>query len=151
MVFASVFYRYALHTPLEWAEEVASGLMTAIIFLGAGSVLGRNQHVGIDFFLNRFPARVRPLLLQVGAWLTAMMCVGFALSTYELIVDSEGQTTPFGFQQVYLLYPVLFGSLVMSLFSVSNALKGGRTSRWVTLAACTLFAAANYYLSLIHI
>jgi len=88
------------------------------------------------------------LLLQVGAWLTAMMCVGFALSTYELIVDSEGQTTPFGFQQVYLLYPVLFGSLVMSLFSVSNALKGGRTSRWVTLAACTLFAAANYYWNL---
>ncbi|KAF1018650.1 MAG: C4-dicarboxylate TRAP transporter large permease protein DctM [Paracidovorax wautersii] len=143
VVFASVFYRYALHTPLEWAEEVASGLMTAIIFLGAASVLGRNQHVGIDFFLRRFPASWRPALVQLGAWLTAFMCVGFMVATYELIIDSDGQTTPFGFQQVYLLYPVLLGALLMSAFALANAWRGQPRTRWLTLLACLAVAGAN--------
>src|SRR5918911_5390410 len=62
IVFISVIYRYFLHNPLDWAEEIASALMVALIFLGAASVLGRQKHVGIDVFLRLFPRRWHPAL-----------------------------------------------------------------------------------------
>ncbi len=34
IVFASVVARYFFHEPFDWAEEVASGLMSTMIFLG---------------------------------------------------------------------------------------------------------------------
>lgn len=143
VVFASVFYRYVLHSPVDWAEEVASGLMTMLIFLGAGSVLGRKQHVGIDVFLHLFPERMRPVLLQIGAWLIAFLSVGLMASTVDLLLDSEGQTTPFGFPQALFIYPVILGCVVMCVFSIANALHGPRASRWTTLVACVLVAVAN--------
>lgn len=33
VVFASVIWRYALHSPIHWAEEVARALMIALVFL----------------------------------------------------------------------------------------------------------------------
>lgn len=32
VVFASVIWRYALHSPIHWAEEVARALMIALVF-----------------------------------------------------------------------------------------------------------------------
>jgi hypothetical protein len=69
VVFISVIYRYALHNPLDWAEELASALMVTLIFLGAASVLGRRKHVGIDVFLGIFPSRWRAALEQSADWI----------------------------------------------------------------------------------
>lgn len=35
VVFASVIWRYALHSPIHWAEEVARALMIALVFLAS--------------------------------------------------------------------------------------------------------------------
>ena len=40
VVFLSVIYRYFLHDPLDWAEEVARALMVVLVFFGAATVLG---------------------------------------------------------------------------------------------------------------
>ena len=55
VVFASAIWRYFLHAPLLWAEEVARALMVAQTFLGAAAALGRAQHLGIDSFRGLFP------------------------------------------------------------------------------------------------
>ena len=144
VVFASVFYRYVLHSPVDWAEEVASGLMTMLIFLGAGSVLGRKQHVGIDVFLRLFPERIQPVLLQVGSWLVAFLSIGLTLSTVQLLLDTDGETTPFGFPQALFLYPVLIGCAVMCVFSVNNAFHGPAQTRWKTLIGCVAVAGLNF-------
>lgn len=50
VVFVSVILRYFVHQPVDWAEEVARGLMIMMVFLGGATVLARRQHVNIDFF-----------------------------------------------------------------------------------------------------
>ena len=37
VVFASVIWRYALHSPIHWAEEVARALMIALVFFGVAT------------------------------------------------------------------------------------------------------------------
>ena len=56
VVFLSVIWRYVLHDPVDWAEEIARALMLVLVFFGAATVLARSRHVGVDIFRHLFPA-----------------------------------------------------------------------------------------------
>jgi len=60
VVFASVIFRYFLHNPVDWAEEIARALMVTQVFLGAATVLARGQHVGIDAFPRPAAKKLAP-------------------------------------------------------------------------------------------
>jgi tripartite ATP-independent transporter DctM subunit len=142
VVFISVLYRYVLHQPLDWAEEVAGALMVALIFLGAASVLGRRKHVGIDVFLGLFPSSWRPALEQSADWIEVSVSLMLLVSTVQLLIDTQGETTPLGFPQWMILVPVLLGSLAMFGFSVTNALSRSGWTFWGTLLAFVIIGLA---------
>jgi len=144
VVFVSVIFRYALHDPLHWAEEIAGALMVTLIFLGAASVLGRQKHVGIDVFLHMFPERWRVALIQCGLWVEAAVSLMLLVSTIALLIDSRGQTTPLGFPQDMILLPVLVGSIAMFGFSVFNAVARSGATFWGTLAAFAAIGAVIF-------
>ena len=53
VVSLSVYYRYVLAAPIEWADDVARGLMVALSFFGAAGALARNENAGVAFFVQR--------------------------------------------------------------------------------------------------
>ena len=142
VVFTSVVFRYFLHSPFDWAEEVARALMVVLVFFGAATVLARSQHVGIDLFRGLFPARWQPVLMQFGSWLIVGVSASLFVSACMLLADSYGTTTSIGFPQWIYTYPVVIGSLFMTLFGTANALNGPRRTVWSTLAAGVALAVA---------
>ena len=52
VVSLSVFYRYVLTVPIEWADDVARGLMVAMAFFGAAGALARNENASVAFFVE---------------------------------------------------------------------------------------------------
>jgi tripartite ATP-independent transporter DctM subunit len=122
MVFVSVIYRYFLHDPVDWAEEVARALMLVQVFFGAATVLARSQHVGVDLFREWLPASWQPAMVQVGHWIIAGVAATLFGSSVLLLVDSYGLTTSLGLPQWLYVYPVVVGSLFMTLFGFANAL-----------------------------
>lgn len=64
VVFASVIWRYALHSPIHWAEEVARALMIALVFFGVATSTAKGGHIGVDLFLRFLPERVRPYVVH---------------------------------------------------------------------------------------
>ncbi|MBI2771290.1 MAG: TRAP transporter large permease subunit [Burkholderiales bacterium] len=135
MVFISVIYRYFLHDPVDWAEEVARALMIVLVFFGAATVLARSQHVGVDFFQLMLPAHWHPALLQAGHWIIAGVSASLFFSSVLLLVDSYSQTTSLGLPQWLYVYPVVAGSLFMTLFGVANAVNGPSRRVIITLVA----------------
>jgi tripartite ATP-independent transporter DctM subunit len=133
VVFLSVIMRYFLHEPFDWAEEVAGILMVMLIFLGAATVVGRQKHIGIDAFLGLFPARWREALVQSGLWIEVGVSLLLLVSTVDLWIDTQGQTTPIGFPQWMVLTPVIVGSLAMLGFAVFNSLERSGAVFWGTL------------------
>ncbi len=133
VVFISVVFRYFLHDPMDWAEEVARALMVVLVFFGAATVLARSQHVGIDLFRGLFPASWQPALLQAGSWIIVGVSFSLFLSSCALLVDSYGMTTPIGLPQWIYVYPVVIGSLFMTMFGTANALNGPPRTVWTTL------------------
>jgi tripartite ATP-independent transporter DctM subunit len=141
MVFLSVVYRYVLHDPVDWAEEIARALMIVLVFFGAATVLARSQHVGADFFRQMLPAAWQPALIHVGHWLIAGVSACLCFSSVLLLVDTYTQTTPLGLPQWLYVYPVAIGSALMTVFGVANAVQGERRVVALTFIACVGVAA----------
>ncbi|RCW67972.1 TRAP transporter large permease subunit [Pseudorhodoferax soli] len=144
VVFLSVVFRYFLHDPVDWAEEIARALMIVLVFFGAATVLARSQHVGVDLFRDMLPTRWRPAMVQVVHWIIAGVSASLCLSSVLLLVDSWEQTTSIGLPQWLYVFPVVFGSAFMTLFGIANACNGpGRLVR-ATLIGCVVAALVVY-------
>ncbi|HEX4329892.1 MAG TPA: TRAP transporter large permease subunit [Burkholderiales bacterium] len=142
VVFTSVIFRYFLHDPVDWAEEIARALMVTQVFLGAATVLARGQHVGIDAFRGMLPAHWRPALIQLCSWIIVIVSAALFFSSCAMLLDSRGQTTPIGLPQWIYVCPVVIGSLFMTLFGIANALNGEWRTAWTTLAGCVAVSLA---------
>ncbi|WP_432725352.1 TRAP transporter large permease subunit [Variovorax sp. W6] len=142
VVFVSVVFRYFLHDPFDWAEEVARALMVVQVFFGAATVLARSQHVGVDLFRGMLPARWQPALIQLGSWIIVGVSASLFASSCELLLDSYNMTTSIGLPQWIYVYPVVIGSLFMTLFGLANAVNGPRRVVWSTLGIALAITAA---------
>lgn len=140
VVFLSVVFRYFLHDPVDWAEEIARALMIVLVFFGAATVLARSQHVGVDIFRDKLPASWQPAMVQVGHWIIAGVSASLCLSSVLLLVDTWEQTTSIGLPQWLYVFPVVFGSAFMTLFAIANACNGPRRLVVNTLVGCALVA-----------
>ncbi|WP_042696002.1 TRAP transporter large permease, partial [Azospirillum sp. B506] len=75
------------------------------------------------------------------AWATALMAGMLLYATYDLMLDTHGQTTPIGLPQWWFHLPVLLGVAAMTVFAVNNCFKAEPTARWPALAVCLTIVA----------
>src|ERR1700732_1048563 len=73
VVCGSVLLRFLFNAPVEWADDVARGLMVGSSFFGAASALARSENLGVAFFVGLLPASVRPVIDAVSALLVAVV------------------------------------------------------------------------------
>jgi tripartite ATP-independent transporter DctM subunit len=142
VVFTSVILRYFVHQPVDWAEEVARGLMVMLVFLGGATVLARRQHVHVDFFRALLPAAWQQVALQIGGWAVAGTAAGLAVSSWLLLEDSTNVSTPMGMPQWLNVLPVFVGALLMTVVGVANAIHGATRTTWLTLLGCVALGCA---------
>ncbi|MBO6757190.1 MAG: TRAP transporter small permease [Roseibium sp.] len=93
----SVFMRYVLGTPVTFSDELNGFIVVAMVALGAGEVLLRNEHFGVDLLTDRAGPRTQWLveiwgmvgvILVAGAILySAVRMVQFS---YDFGVYSDG-------------------------------------------------------------
>jgi tripartite ATP-independent transporter DctM subunit len=144
VVFMSVVFRYVLHDPVDWAEEIARALMLVLVFFGAASVLARSQHVGVDLFRQLLPTRWQPALMQAAHWIIGAVSASLSLSSLLLLVDTWTQTTPIGLPQWLYVFPVAIGSFFMTMFALANALNGPRRVVVGSLVACAAVGGLGF-------
>jgi tripartite ATP-independent transporter DctM subunit len=142
VVFTSVIWRYFLHDPLLWSEEIARALMVTQVFIGAATVLGRAQHVGIDSVRGLFPSSWRRAMIQLCDWVIVAVGVALFLSACSLFMDSRDQTTPIGLPQWIYVFPVVAGSFLMIVYGVAAAVAGPPRTVWGMLAISVVLALA---------
>src|SRR6202795_1867367 len=59
VVCGSLLLRFLFNAPVEWADDVARGLMVGSSFFGAASALARTENAGGAFFVDSPPAAAR--------------------------------------------------------------------------------------------
>jgi tripartite ATP-independent transporter DctM subunit len=120
VVSLSVFYRYTLAAPIEWADDVARGLMVALSFFGAASALARNENAGVAFFVRRLEPRIRRRVDALAALAVLVTTGSVAWNAMALGRFTTGQTTGSGLPLQLTFYPTGAGALCMTIFAFAQ-------------------------------
>jgi tripartite ATP-independent transporter DctM subunit len=117
VVCGSVLLRFLFNAPVEWADDVARGLMVGSSFFGAASALARSENLGVAFFIDRLPAGIRRVVDAVGALLVAVIAGYVAFNAIKLGWLTTGQTSGSGLPLELTFYPMGIGALFMTIFA----------------------------------
>ena len=120
VVSLSVFYRYVLAAPIEWADDVARGLMVALSFFGAAGALARNENAGVAFFVQRLRPRARERVDAIVALVVLVTAGSVAWNAIALGRFTTGQTTGSGLPLELTFYPMGAGALCMTIFAFAQ-------------------------------
>src|SRR5712671_4478353 len=118
VVCGSVLLRFLFNAPVEWADDVARGLMVGSSFFGAASALARSENLGVAFFADMLPAKVRPVIDSVSAALVTVISGYVAFNAIKLGGLTSGQTTGSGLPLELTFYPMGAGALFMTAFAL---------------------------------
>src|SRR3954453_19780912 len=120
VVLASVFYRYVLNAPLEWADDVARALMVAFSFFGAAAALARGENVGVVFFVEKLPPGIRRMVEAAGSLIVVITAISVAVYSLQLGQMTVGQTTGSGLPSEIGFYPMGVGGIFMGIFALDR-------------------------------
>src|SRR5438067_551191 len=118
VVCGSVLLRFLFNAPVEWADDVARGLMVGSSFFGAASALARAENLGVAFFTDLLPVRVRTVVDAVSALLISVIAAYVAFNAIKLGGLTSGQTTGSGLPLELTFYPMGIGALFMTAFAL---------------------------------
>src|ERR1700704_2119978 len=113
----SVLLRFLFNAPVEWADDVARGLMVGSSFFGAASALARAENLGVAFFIDMLPGSVRRVVDSVGAVLVTVISGYVTFNAIKLGWLTTGQTSGSGLPLELTFYPMGAGALFMTIFA----------------------------------
>jgi len=149
LVLTGVFFRYALNSPLYWAEEAARLLLIWLSFVGAALAFQRNQHLAMDVVVRLLPdaLRVRIQVLVAGAGMA--FCVAVIQQTIALMVSRWTRVSPV-MSAPYLLFalPLAIGLAFGAGYLVAEIARLARQAPRIALPAVMtlpLLAAAGWF------
>jgi tripartite ATP-independent transporter DctM subunit len=117
VVCGSVLLRFLFNAPVEWADDVARGLMVGSSFFGAASALARAENLGVAFFIDRLRPGARAVVDAIGALLVTVIAGYVAYNAIKLGWLTTGQTSGSGLPLELTFYPMGAGALFMTIFA----------------------------------
>jgi tripartite ATP-independent transporter DctM subunit len=143
-VCASVLARSLFNAPIEWADDVARGLMVGSSFFGAAGALARSENVGVAFFIDMLPSGPRRVIDSVGALLVTIISGYVAFNAFKMGWLTTGQTSGSGLPLEWTFYPMGAGAAFMTIFAAELLLR--RPTMEIVAAAIATAALFGIYL-----
>ncbi|GAA0381790.1 TRAP transporter small permease [Bacillus horti] len=111
-------------SPIPWSIEFAQLLFVWVIFLGANRALREDRHVGVDFFVNQLPFKVKTIIEIIMIVLIMAFLVFLAYSGSSLSLENSSRLiNNLGLSYSIVTISVPMGSLLM-LITFIGKLKG---------------------------
>lgn len=123
LILTQIIARVVIGNSFSWTEELARILMIWITFLGASFAFKYGAHMGIDYFVNKFPEGLRKL----NNVLVACVCMlffafifyqGIKLMEFGMLQRTAALKIPMGY--VYLIFPISSVLIILNLIDVTR-------------------------------
>jgi len=143
LLLANVVFRYVLHAPLTWGDELASLLFIWLAMLGAVIALRRGEHMRLTTFVSRLPARRQAFLDTLGAVVVLVFVALLTPAAWEYVEEEWIITTPaLEIPHSIRVAAIAAGSTLMLLALVSRLLQRSRLGDCLAAAAIASGVAA---------
>lgn len=106
----NVFLRFVLNSPVAWAEEISVGLFIWLVFVGMSSAMKRDNHIGVDYFVNKMPRplKISAIIIRALAIYSALIYVLIYLGS-SLTAQAHSKVTPIlaiSYQYIDIAVPI---------------------------------------------
>lgn len=110
-IMLQVIFRYVIHKPLIWTEELSRYMLIWLVFSGAILLAKDGEHVRVDFFVN-----FMPVWLQTFLSLVVNLVIGFSL--IALLIGSWGPLQDFTYlKSPAMQMPLIFVFIIVPVSS----------------------------------
>jgi len=101
-VILTVFFRFVIHLPLAWSEDISRALMVWISFLGSSAALKRGLHISLDLVRDNLPPGARK---AVSIFCSILILIFLAITLWLGVKSSIRQ---WGQTATYFEIPITF-------------------------------------------
>lgn len=124
-----VVCRYVLNNPITWADEVSRYIFVWCTFLGATLVLRKNEHLSINFILNKLPRKMHQtistyLLFAMCLFLVVIAVGGFTIANMNRIQISPAAGIPMSIPYLAIPANAVLMLMVLAEKWVKNSKRG---------------------------
>ena len=119
-----VFTRYVLENPSSYTEELARYLMIWVGVLGAAYVSGQNNHISIDYFINKTSDNtqlmIKKIIIYIIIFFVFCACIlgGLRLVYITYLLGQFSPALQIPLSLVYFVVPV--SGLLIIFYKVSD-------------------------------
>lgn len=75
LVNLNVIMRYFLKSPLQWSEEVVTGLFVWTVFIGSAYAYRKHAHLGVDIVVNLMHGKTKEIVRDVVSILELLILI----------------------------------------------------------------------------
>ena len=125
VTFLQVVCRYVLDSSLSWSEEFSRYAFIWAIFLGAGSVARRGQHMAVDALRNVLPGQPRRVLEIAIAVVGIIFFAVFGYTALLLTENAMGQISTALEIPIAVVYASAPLGVVLTVLHLANGIVQG--------------------------
>jgi tripartite ATP-independent transporter DctM subunit len=127
LLLANVTFRYVLHTPLVWGDELASLLFIWLAMLGAVVALRRGEHMRLTVFLSKMTPDRRAFFETFGSVVAVAFVLMLIGPAWEYTQDEMMITTPaLEIRNAFRVAAIPVGAGLMLLLAVTRLMERAR-------------------------
>jgi len=123
-VIVTVFFRYALNISFIWAEEAILFTFIATTYFGIIMCVKEDEHIAIDFFLERSPLVMKKILMTFISLVSVVTLLWLAYLSFGWI-NTVGGTLSSGakiaYKYIYVWMPISF--TICAIYEVRKYIK----------------------------
>ncbi len=137
VILLQIFGRMFLSRPPAWTEEMSRFIFLWYCFLGCACTLRAKQHLGLDYFYNKFGKKVQTtidVIIQILTAVFGLYCAFFGSQVIKVVAKRVAPITRLSMRWFYLVLPIMGVLFVMlslenliELFKKSKAERGGES------------------------
>ncbi|WP_164667685.1 TRAP transporter small permease [Virgibacillus doumboii] len=115
----SIFTRFVIFYPLNFADALGKYMMMWMAFLGSGLAIKAGEHIAVDMFMDKLNAKNRKILLVIIDVLISIFLIFLIYYGWIFALSGKGSHDPFVFgismMIPYLSVPVGFAYILVQL------------------------------------
>jgi tripartite ATP-independent transporter DctM subunit len=135
LLFANVFYRYVLHDPLIWGDELATLLFIWLAMLGTVIALRRNEHMRLTTFIAHLAPAKRAFVDTFGAVVVIAFIMVLLSPAWEYVSEEWAITSAaLEISNGYRVAALAVGLTLMLAISVARLMEQARPLHFLASA-----------------